>query len=69
VIHISDLSVFFGRTVALDRIDLELSPGVIGLFGQNASGKSTLLRILAGLLVPSSGSATWNGARLTSPTE
>jgi ABC-type multidrug transport system ATPase subunit len=69
VIHISDLSVFFGRTVALDRIDLELSPGVIGLFGQNASGKSTLLRILAGLLVPSSGSATWRGAPLTSASE
>jgi heme ABC exporter ATP-binding subunit CcmA len=61
VIHVHDVSVFFGRTVALDRVDVELSPGVVGLFGQNASGKSTLLRVLAGLIVPTTGTVDWDG--------
>jgi heme ABC exporter ATP-binding subunit CcmA len=66
VIQINGLSVFFGRTVALNRVDLELEPGVVGLFGQNASGKSTLLRVLAGLLAPTSGNVTWDGAPIGS---
>lgn len=66
VIQIRSLDVFFGRTVALDRVDLDLQPGVTGLFGQNASGKSTLLRVLAGLLVPTSGEVIWGGSRLRS---
>jgi heme exporter protein A len=61
MIEINDVSVFFGRTVALDHVDLSLEPGIVGLFGQNASGKSTLLRVLAGLLVPSSGAVAWEG--------
>ena len=64
MIEITDLSVFFGRTVALDGVNLDLKPGVVGLFGQNASGKSTLLRVLAGLLVPTSGAVTWDGAAI-----
>lgn len=66
MIQINGLSVFFGRTVALDRVDLELEPGVVGLFGQNASGKSTLLRVLAGLLAPTLGKVTWDGAPIGS---
>jgi heme ABC exporter ATP-binding subunit CcmA len=66
MIEINEVSVFFGRTVALDHVDLELEPGIVGLFGQNASGKSTLLRVLAGLLVPTSGMVTWNGVAIGS---
>jgi ABC-type multidrug transport system ATPase subunit len=55
------VSVFFGRTIALDHVDLNLESGIVGLFGQNASGKSTLLRVLAGLLLPTSGAVTWQG--------
>jgi heme ABC exporter ATP-binding subunit CcmA len=69
MIHIGSLNVFFGRTVALDHVDLDLEPGVVGLFGQNASGKSTLLRVLAGLLEPTSGEVTWNGTPLNSSGE
>jgi heme ABC exporter ATP-binding subunit CcmA len=66
MIAIQDVSVFFGRTIALDHVDLELAPGIVGLFGQNASGKSTLLRVLAGLLPPSSGAVTWQGVPIGS---
>jgi heme ABC exporter ATP-binding subunit CcmA len=69
VIQIRNLNVFFGRTVALDHVDLDLAPGVVGLFGQNASGKSTLLRVLAGLLEPTSGQVQWDGATVGSPRE
>jgi heme ABC exporter ATP-binding subunit CcmA len=55
VIVIESLSVVYGRTVALHDVTLELDPGITGLFGQNASGKTTLLRALAGLTRPTSG--------------
>jgi ABC-2 type transport system ATP-binding protein len=43
--------------LALDALDLELEPGVIGLVGANGAGKSTLIRILLGLLDPTAGTA------------
>jgi ABC-type multidrug transport system ATPase subunit len=64
LIDIDDLSVLFGRTIALDHINLSLAPGIVGLFGQNASGKSTLLRVLGGLLPPTSGAVTWDGSAI-----
>ena len=42
--------------MALDGLDLELEPGIIGLVGANGAGKSTLIKILLGLLQPTSGS-------------
>ncbi len=35
---------------ALDRVDLDLHPGIVGLLGPNGAGKTTLLRILATVL-------------------
>ena len=58
------LTVVYGRTLALDGIDLSISEGITGLFGQNGSGKSTLLRVLAGLLRPTSGTVTTGDAPL-----
>jgi ABC-2 type transport system ATP-binding protein len=48
----------YGSVLALDALDLELEPGVIGLVGANGAGKSTLIKILLGLLAPSDGSAS-----------
>jgi ABC-2 type transport system ATP-binding protein len=47
-----------GGVIALDGLDLELEPGIIGLVGANGAGKSTMIRILLGLLEPTSGSAS-----------
>jgi ABC-type multidrug transport system ATPase subunit len=55
LIQVHDLTVVFGRTLALDGVDVELHPGITGVFGPNGSGKSTLLRTLAGLEQKSSG--------------
>jgi len=49
----------FGATVALDSLDLEVTAGeVLGFLGPNGAGKSTTIRLLLGLLRPTSGSAS-----------
>ncbi len=47
----------YGTVTALDSLDLDLAPGVIGLVGANGAGKSTFIKLLLGLLEPTSGSA------------
>jgi ABC-2 type transport system ATP-binding protein len=58
LISARDLTKRYPGVVALDRLTLDVEPGVIGLVGANGAGKSTFLRILLGLLEPTSGSAT-----------
>jgi ABC-2 type transport system ATP-binding protein len=47
----------FGTVTALDGLTLDVQPGIIGLVGANGAGKSTFLKILLGLLPPTSGTA------------
>lgn len=53
--------VYRGGTVALDGVNLEIGKGLFGLLGSNGAGKSTFMRIICTLLVPTSGSVTVNG--------
>lgn len=55
-IEIADLTRRFGRTQAVDGVDLRTGPGVFGLLGPNGAGKTTLLRMLATVIPPTSGS-------------
>jgi ABC-2 type transport system ATP-binding protein len=49
----------FGDLVAVDHLDLEISRGeVFGVLGPNGSGKTTTIRMLCGLVLPTSGEAT-----------
>ncbi len=49
---------FFRRTVALDNLDLEVGEGeIFGLLGPNGAGKSTTIKILMGIIFPTSGTA------------
>ena len=54
----SDLSRKFGSFIAVDKINLKISSGeVCGFLGPNGAGKSTAIRMLCGILKPSSGRA------------
>ena len=58
VIDTRSLSKKFGKTTALNRLDLSVLPGEVhGFLGPNGAGKSTTLRILLGLIRPTSGTA------------
>ena len=58
MIEVRDLHKSFGRTIALDGLDLVVQRGEIhGFLGPNGAGKSTTLRILLGLVRADNGSA------------
>ena len=57
-----DLTKRYGTKPALDQVDLTLGRGrIIGLLGPNGSGKTTWIKILCGLLQPTSGTVTIDG--------
>ena len=55
IVRARSLTKTYGRSPALDSLDLDLGSGVTGLLGPNGAGKTTLLRILATALAPSGG--------------
>ena len=62
VLTIEHLSKRFGSFTAVDDVSLTVSAGEIyGFLGPNGAGKTTTIKMLAGLLLPSSGSITING--------
>jgi len=56
VIQVVNLSKRFGKFVAVDRVSFDIRRGeVFGFLGPNGSGKSTTIRMLCGILLPTSG--------------
>ncbi len=63
---IDNLSVHYGGIHALRGISLEVPAGkIVTLIGANGAGKSTTLNTIMGLVKPSSGAISWNGAPIT----
>ncbi len=61
-IHVDRLTRAFGRFRAVDGISFDVQRGeVFGFLGSNGAGKSTTIRMLCGLLTPTSGTATIDG--------
>jgi ABC-2 type transport system ATP-binding protein len=61
-IEVLDLTKTFGAFTAVDRVGFRIAPGTIfGFLGANGAGKSTTIRMLCGLLRPSSGTALVGG--------
>ena len=60
---LQSLSKAFGPTRAVDSLTLSVAPGeVLGLVGENGAGKSTVLKMVAGLLRADTGTITVGGA-------
>ena len=58
MIEASGLRKRYGRLVAVDGISFKAEPGeVLGFLGPNGAGKSTTMRMIAGFLAPSAGTA------------
>lgn len=67
VVTARELTRTFGEFVAVDRLSFEVAPGeIFGFLGSNGAGKTTAIRMLCGLLAPSSGSATVAGLDVAS---
>ena len=61
-ISVSDLTRVFGDFVAVDHVSFDVRKGeVFGFLGSNGAGKSTTIRMLCGLLKPTSGTALVGG--------
>ena len=70
MIAIHDLVKKYGSFTAVDGVTLEVAPGEIhGFLGPNGAGKTTTIRMIAGLLKPTSGRILVNGHNLESEPE
>jgi len=62
MLELNSLNKSFGQVVAVDNVSLSMQKGeVLGFLGPNAAGKSTTIRMIAGVLTPDSGDALING--------
>jgi ABC-2 type transport system ATP-binding protein len=62
VLEVKDLSIKFGDFTAVDKVSFCVDRGeIFGFLGANGAGKTTTIRMLCGLLVPTSGSARVGG--------
>src|SRR5262245_18191361 len=67
ILEVSKLGCVRGDRRLFSGLDLSVSPGTyIQLTGPNGSGKTSLLRILCGLLAPAEGEIKWNGSNIRS---
>ena len=67
-IVLEGLSKWYGDVLAVNEVSAEFGPGVTGLLGPNRAGKSTLIKVLTGMLAPSLGRVRLLGADpFTSP--
>jgi ABC-2 type transport system ATP-binding protein len=62
IINIRNFTMTFGKTKVIDKLSFEVRRGeTFGLLGSNGSGKTTTIRALLGIFVPTAGSLTING--------
>jgi len=63
MLELTEVTASYGRSNAVQGVTLRVAEGDrIGLLGRNGAGKSTILKIMAGLLRPVAGHVSWEGA-------
>jgi branched-chain amino acid transport system ATP-binding protein len=67
LLRLKDISVYYGKALALDCVSLEIQKGnIVSIIGANGAGKSTILKALSGLTPISAGEIWFMNARIDS---
>lgn len=61
------VSKFYGDVLGINRVNLEIAPGITSLVGPNGAGKTTLMNLIAGLLHPTAGNVEVLGVPASDP--
>lgn len=62
MLNAKNVNFFYGEIQVLTNVSIQVEEGeFVAIFGPNGHGKSTLLKVICGLLKPSSGTITYNG--------
>lgn len=65
MLEVSGLRKEFKNVTAVENLSFKIEPGeIMGLIGQNGSGKTTTFRMILDLLIPDQGYARWNGEKV-----
>ena len=67
LIIFDNVSKFYGEILGVNRVNLQIAPGITSLVGPNGAGKSTLMNLMTGLLRPTRGSITLLGIPTDQP--
>ncbi len=66
MIRVTDLTKFYGAKRALDHCTFQIAAGeIVGLVGKNGAGKTTVLEVLSGQLLPSEGDVRIDGRSIS----
>src|SRR5271170_3381466 len=66
ILRLSDINTFYGQAQVHFDLSIDVSRGqIVCLLGGNASGKSTTMKVILGLVHPRSGTVTLDGAPIT----
>jgi len=67
LIIFDNVSKFYGEILGVNRVNLQIAPGITSLVGPNGAGKSTLMNLMTGLLRPTRGSVNLLGIPTDQP--
>ena len=67
MIVFEDVSKFYGDVLGVNRVTLQIAPGITSLVGPNGSGKTTLMNLMTGLLRPTNGTISVLGLSPNDP--
>jgi ABC-2 type transport system ATP-binding protein len=67
LIIFENVSKFYGEILGVNRVNLQIAPGITSLVGPNGAGKSTLMNLMTGLLRPTRGKISLLGIPTDQP--